>query len=152
MKVWIPLAVIVLVFCGCIAQEKFTLTDIIFCASEPADRSYDQKHDPTYVPGETVWIYLEAFKFETREEGYFYVMSFDYTLEVYDEQGNYILGGPDHIEESSSEDPVYVWFRFWIETSGFEEGAYTVKIVMTDTFSKQSATSEGTFYLVKAGS
>lgn len=139
---------LILIFsCGCVSQEEFMLTDIIFCESQPADRAYEQKQDPTYVQGETVWIYLEAFKFDYTEEAYLYVVSFDVTLELFDEQGSFIRGGTERMEESSSEVPVYWWFRFWMDSGDLEEGAYIVRITMTDTLSGESATTENTFYI-----
>lgn len=150
MRKWTSVAVVIILLagCGCIRQEKFTLTDITFCASKPADRAYDQKLDPTYVQGDTVWIYMEAFRFQSEEEGYLYVMSFDATLELYDAQGKFIRGGKEHIKTSSDREPVYMWFRFWIGTEDLE-GTYTVRIIITDTLSGESAASEGTFFIVK---
>ncbi len=148
MRTWIPLFLILIICCGCVAQEKFTLTDIIFCENQPADRAYEQKQDPTYLQGETVWIYFEAFRFDYTEEEYLYVVSFDATLELFDEQGSFVGGTTERMEESSSEIPVYWWFKFWIESSDLGEGEYTVRITLIDTVSGESAATEGTFYIV----
>lgn len=125
------------------------LTDITFCVNEPADRSYEPKPDPTYIKGETVWMYLEGFKFRYKEEDYLYVISFDSRMELYDEQGNLIREGTQRMDMPSSKKPVYIWFTFWIDTSVLEEGVYTVRITITDRLSGRSATSEGIFSVVK---
>lgn len=149
MKKHMVFFVVITFLCACVGQETFTLTDITFCANEPADRSYDQKLDPTYQQGETVWIYLEAFRFDYREEDQSYVAYFDTVFEVYDEKGNCIHQGIQQMEIPSRSTPVYVWFTFFIESEYLEEGIYTVRITVTDTLSGQTATAEGTFYIVK---
>ena len=146
MRKWIFIMFVVL--CGCIGQEKLTLTEITFCTNEPFDRSYEQNPDAIYMQGETVWIYFETFKFQYTEEERqgvtIYSASFDVKLEVYDDDGIIVLKGTQPIEVASADELVYVWFKFWIDTNEFE-GVYTVKITVTDTLSEESAQTEGTF-------
>lgn len=134
---------LLIILCGCIGQQEFTLTDITFCAGEPFERSYQQKHD-AYMQGEIVWLYCEAFKFDYKED-HPYVASFHTVLNVYDAEGTFIGEVAQNIEVPFQESPVYVWFKFWIDSSDLEEGVYTVQLTITDTVSRQSATAEGTF-------
>lgn len=143
------ISLIIILICGCIGQEVFTLTDITFCINEPFDRSYEQNRDATYVQGETVWIYFEAFRFETRQEENTFMAVFEMTLELLDSEGTVILKGAQHLDIPSEEEPSYLWFKYWIDTRDLEEGVYTVRITAIDNLSGESATSESTFSVVK---
>jgi hypothetical protein len=153
MKRWIPFILIV-VGCGCVGQEAFTVTDITFCDSEPFDRTYSKNPDASYISGDIVWIYLEAFRFgyteEMKGEDLIYLASFESTLELYYED-TYITGGSQPIEIASADVPTYAWFKFWIDTALLEEGVYTVSLVITDTASGESAKTEGTFTVEHQG-
>ena len=144
---------IVMAVLGCIGQESFMLTDITFCADEPYERIYEQKPDTTYVQGEIVWMYLEGFKFqyneEQKDELTIYSASFEVTLKVFDSNGNVVLEGNQPIDIASAQPLTYAWFKFWIESKDFEEGTYTVQITAVDSLSGESATTEGTFFIVK---
>lgn len=146
---WSVFAVLVAIFVsGCIGQEKFTVTDITFCNAEPFDRSYSRNPDAAYTTGDIVWVYMEVFRFEYLEEEEGYVSYFDSTLEVFDAQGTSQGEVTQSIEVPSDTKPVYMWFKFWIDTVDLGEGTYTVVVTITDTISKKSATTEGTFSVV----
>ena len=144
---------IVMAVLGCIGQESFMLTDITFCADEPYERTYEHNPDATYVQGEIVWMYLEGFKFqyneEQKDELTIYSASFEVTLKVYDSDRNIVLEGNQPIDIASAQLLTYAWFKFWIESKDFEEGTYTVQITAVDSLSGESATTEGTFFIVK---
>ena len=145
------ISLILIMICGCIGQEVFTLTDITFCTNEPFDRSYEQNRDAVYSRGETVWLYFEAFRFETKQEKDAFVAVFEITLELLDREGTSILKGAQHLDIPSEETPSYLWFKYWIDTQDLEEGIYTVRITAIDNVSGESSTSEGTFSVVKEG-
>lgn len=145
MKKWIFL---ILLVCACMGQQsQFTITDITFCASEPSDRAYITQPDSLYTQGDIVWIYLEAFKFDYTKTNSKYKAIFAVDLTVYTEQGKEIRSGTQHMEFPSKEEPVYVWFKLWINSTELSKGIYTVELTITDTISKKSAVSEGTFYI-----
>lgn len=145
---WISLFTAV-ILCGCVGQESFMVTDIVFCENEPFDRSYNQKIDAVYAHKDIVWIYIEAFRFSYTEEDLTYVAYFDTKLEVYDDQGTLIGEVTQPMEVPSQEELVYVWFKFWIDTIELKEGVYTAKITVTDTVSGETAVTEGTFTVEK---
>ncbi|MGC1120865.1 MAG: hypothetical protein WBA22_07200 [Candidatus Methanofastidiosia archaeon] len=146
---WSVCAVLVAVFVsGCIGQEKFTVTDITFCSAEPSDRSYSRNPNAVYTKGDTLWVYMEAFRFEYLEKGEGYVSYFDATLEVFDAEGTSQGEVTQSMEVPSDTKPVYMWFKFWIDTVDLGEGTYTVVVTITDTISKKSAVAEGTFSVV----
>ena len=130
-------------------EEHLELTDIVFCTSEPAHRSYDQKPDAAYICGETVWMYLECYDFQYVEEVNTYVCSFYVTLEVFDSRGSCIGKIEQPIEASEKVKPPYAWFNFWIETDGLEEGEYSVRITVKDESSGKDGTTTGSFTVTK---
>jgi hypothetical protein len=146
MKKWIVLGMLV-IFCGCMAEE-YMLTELTFCAGEPSDRSYDQKLDATYMKGETVWIYVEAFGFLYEEEGSKYMAKFDANMEVVDDSGSSLGTLSQHLDVPSDVEPVYIWLKFWIDSTALAPGAYTARITVTDLMSGEAAVSEGTFTVV----
>jgi hypothetical protein len=149
MRRWILILIIGVIFCECLGQEGLVLTDIIFCVSEPANRSYNQTPDPVYNHGDIAWIYCECFRFDYRKEDHKFVAFFDTKLEVYDSESNYIGDMRQSMEIPSTEKPVYVWFKFWIDTANLKEGAYIVRITVKDTLSGKSTVSEGSFSVVE---
>jgi hypothetical protein len=143
MKKWMVLLVI---FCACLGQKsQFTVTNITFCASEPSDRAYDKQPDSVYTQGDMVWMYLEAFKFDYTETGSGYNVVFNVSLEVFNAQGTSVRSGTQIMEFPSKNEPVYVWFSFWIDSTDLPQGVYTVEMTITDTLSGDSAVTEGIF-------
>ena len=148
MKKWIVFGMLV-IFCGCMAEE-YRLTELTFCDGEPFDRSYDQKLDATYTIGETVWMYFEAFGFLYEEEGSKYMVRVDANLEVFDDSGSSLGTFSQHLDIPSDVEPVYIWLKFWIDSTVLAPGTYTVQVTVTDTISGEAAVSEGTFTLVSS--
>lgn len=148
MKKWIVLGILI-ILCGCTAQGGFTLTDLTFCDGEPGDRSYIENPDATYTQGETVWMYLEGLGFLTEEKDNKFVGSFDVELELFDDQGTSLGEFSQLLEEPSDEEPDYVWFKFWVDSSTLVAGMYTVRITVTDRLSGETASVEGTFKIVE---
>ncbi len=124
-----------------------TLTDIVFCTSEPSARSYDEKPDATYRRGEKVWMYLECSGFECEEKNNEFMVSLKVKLEVFDSQGTCIAEMIEPVETSEKVEPPYVWLNFWIDTHRLKEGEYTVQITVIDTVSGKDATIEGSFII-----
>ncbi|MBU7023671.1 MAG: hypothetical protein HXS40_05840 [Theionarchaea archaeon] len=143
---WSVCAVLVAVLLsGCLGQEKFTVTDITFCSAEPSDRSYSRNPDAVYTKGDIVWVYMEAYRFEYLEKEAGFVSYFDATVEILDADGTSQGEITESMEVPSDTKPVYTWFKFWIGTADLGEGTYTVVVTITDTVSRKSATTEGTF-------
>jgi uncharacterized protein (DUF983 family) len=130
-------------------EEHLALTNFIFCKSKPYDRSYQPKPYARYISGETVWIYLDCSKFECNKRNNEYVTSLYVTLEVFDTQGLCIEESVHPVEVSEEMKPSYVWLHFWIETDGFEEGKYTVRITVIDELSEKSGTTGGSFFIIE---
>ena len=129
--------------------EDLILTDIIFCTSKPSDRSYDEKPDATYINGETAWMYFECYNFQSSKKNNDYVVSFSVKVEIFDSRG-FLIGEVKYPAEGSEKvKPSYVWFYFWIDTEGSEEGEYTIRITVTDKLSGKSGTTEGSFFITK---
>ncbi|MGD2250485.1 MAG: hypothetical protein PVF58_18975 [Candidatus Methanofastidiosia archaeon] len=143
MKKWLLLTLLV---CACLGQKsQFTVTDMTFCTSEPSDRAYDRQPDSVYSPGDIVWMYLEVFKFDYTETDSGYTAVFTVSLQVYNTQGGSVRSGTHPMETSFKGEPVYTWFKFWIDSTDLPPGVYTVELTITDTLSGDSAVTEGVF-------
>lgn len=132
-----------------IMEEHLALTNITFCTVKPYDSSYQPKPNATYISGDTVWMYLECYRFECSKKNNEYVTLLYVTLEVFDSHGSCIEESVHSVEVSKEMKPSFIWLHLWIETDGFEEGRYSVRITVVDELSEKSQTAGGSFFITE---
>ncbi len=127
------------------------LGEIIFCSDQAGDRDYVVKHNATYIPGATVYLYFELSGMAVEKENNNYRVHIKLTsLKVYDPNDNVRLNLRDLVEldKTFPEIPNYIWFSPYISTSKNSRlGQYKVEIIVSDLIENKEYQFSGVFHL-----
>ena len=133
-------------------SKEFTISNLVFCSEESKSyMNYRLQPGATYVPGDTVWIYmnLEGLKLKPNFDGTSKMwIIVDLTLKAPDGD---ILSEEEALEGRANviSDPNQMCFDVHLDTtSQFTEGEYTVEIVVTDKLGNRTASTSGCFILI----